>query len=102
MSARGSVTMSRADDPRNINDPQFMKKSIPELIKYLLSHNFDHSISPTILKRPAVKDFNNIVLFLFRQIDVNYACPGKFDDEVIGMFKQVKFFFTFLKSCSFV
>ena len=92
VNARGSsIAMSRADDPRNINGKDFMKNSIPQLINYLINHSFDHSISQKILTRPSVKDFNNIVLFLFKQIDQNFTCAGKFDDEVIGMFKQLKY-----------
>ena len=86
-----SLAMSRADDPRKIDSKDFMKNSIPQLINYLVTHSFDHSINPKILTRPSVKDFNNIVLFLFKQIDPNFTCTGKFEDEVISMFKQLKY-----------
>jgi kinetochore protein NDC80 len=39
------------------------------------------------LTRPAVKDFNNIAMFLFRQIDPYFTCTGKFEDEVVAFFK---------------
>ena len=89
--ARGSsVTMSgRGADPRNISDKQFMNCSIRILIDYLTHHEFDHAISPKILTRPAVKDFYNIVMFLFRQIDPNYTSTGKFEDEVVTIFKYL-------------
>lgn len=66
-----------------------MNCSIRILIDYLTHHEFDHAISPKILTRPAVKDFHNIVMFLFRQIDPNYTSTGKFEDEVVTMFKHL-------------
>jgi kinetochore protein NDC80 len=66
-----------------------MNNSIRTLIKYLTEHNFDHAISPKILTRPSNKDFNNIVMFLFRQIDPNLVFSAKFEDEVVAMFKQL-------------
>ena len=59
------------------------------MLKYLTEHNFDHSISPKILSRPSNKDFSNIVLFLFKQYDPNFTLTGKFEDEVVAMFKQL-------------
>lgn len=66
-----------------------MNNSIRSLIDYLTKHNFDYSISPKILSRPAVKDFNNIVMFLFKQIDSNYISTGKLEDEVVSVFKHL-------------
>ena len=80
-------SMSKANDPRNISDKQFMNSSIRVLIDYLATNNFEHAINPKILTRPAVKDFQNIVMFLFKQIDPNYNPTGKFEDEVVMMFK---------------
>lgn len=76
-------------DPRNISDKQFLSNSIRTLIEYLTRHNFDHAINPKILTRPAVKDFQNIVMFLFRQIDPNFTSSGKFEDEVVTVFKHL-------------
>ena len=85
-----SITLSsRGSDPRNISDKQFINSSIRMLIDYLTHHEFDHAISPKILTRPAVKDFHNIVMFLFRQIDPNFTSAGKFEDEVVTMFKYL-------------
>jgi kinetochore protein NDC80 len=88
---RGSsiTTSGRGADPRNIGDKQFMNTSIRILIDYLKQHEFNHAISPKILTRPAVKDFHNIVMFLFVQIDPNYKSTGKFEDEVVTMFKYL-------------
>ena len=66
-----------------------MQMSIRLLIEYLTEHNFEHPISPKILTRPAVKDFTNIVMFLFKQIDSNMNCMGRFEDEVVSIFKYL-------------
>ena len=84
-----ATATNRLVDPRNISDKQFMNNSIRTLVDYLTRHNFDHAISPKILTRPAVKDFNNIVMFLFKQIDANYQSTGKFEDEVVTVFKHL-------------
>lgn len=90
MPHRGSTLESnkRVIDTRNIGDKAFMNASIRALIFHLTKHGFDHAISPKILTRPAVKDFNNIVMFLFKQLDPNFQCTGKFEDEVVTVFKH--------------
>ena len=85
-----SIAVGRVGtDPRNISDKQFVNNSIRTLIEYLTRHNFDHAINPKILTRPAVKDFQNIIMFLFRQIDPNYTSSGKLEDEVVTVFKHL-------------
>lgn len=87
---RGStVETKRVIDTRNIGDKAFMNASIRALIQYLTEHGFDHAISSKILTRPAVKDFHNIVMFLFKQLDPNLHCTGKFEDEVVSVFKHL-------------
>lgn len=96
--ARGSTLMGRIADPRNVSDKAFMNASIRQLIDYLTQNQFDHAISPKILTRPAVKDFNNIVFFLFQQIDPNFVCTGNFGDEVVSMFKHLRYPFQISKT----
>lgn len=85
-----SITSSaRFNDPRNFSDKAFMSNCIRTLIKYLTEHNYDHAISSKILTRPSSKDFNNIVVFLFKQVDPNLVLTGKFEDEVVAMFKHL-------------
>lgn len=86
---RGSIATK--SDPRNINDKNFIGASVRILLDYLTEHNYPQSISPKILTRPSAKDFNNIILFLFLQIDPNFKLSGKFEDEVITMFKQLRY-----------
>jgi kinetochore protein NDC80 len=94
---RGSTIVGRVADPRNMNDRAFMNNSIRQLIDYLTQHSFDHAISTKILSKPAVKDFNNIVHFLFKQIDPNFACTGQFGEETIAMFKHLRYPFSISK-----
>lgn len=68
-----------------------MNDSIRTLVDYLTKNNYDEAISPKILTRPTSKDFNNIVTFLFKQIDSNYSYSGKFEDEMITMFKHLHY-----------
>ena len=93
MPSRTNTTMlgtgTRVTDPRNFSDKQFLNDSIRSLLKFLTEHNYDYSINPKILSRPSNKDFSNIVLFLFKQYDSNYTLTGKFEDEVVAMFKQI-------------
>ncbi len=94
---RSSVVAGR-NDPRNITDKRFIHGSIRSLIDYLTMHNYDNSISPKILTNPSTKDFNNIVQFLFRQIDPNFAYTGKYEDEVISMFKYLRYPYSISKT----
>lgn len=94
---RSSVVTGRSD-PRNITDKRFIHASIRSLIDYLTMHNYDNSISPKILTNPSTKDFNNIVQFLFRQIDPNFAYTGKYEDEVISMFKYLRYPYSISKT----
>jgi kinetochore protein NDC80 len=89
---------SRGVDPRNITDRRFITTSIGLLIEYLSAHSYDHFINPKILSSPSGKDFNNIIQFLFRQIDPNLSCPGKFEDEIISIFKFLKYPFNISKN----
>ena len=58
-------------------------------MQHLLKNNFDCIISSKILLKPAVKDFQNIIIFLFRQIDNNYEVAGRLEEDVTSFFKYV-------------
>lgn len=84
-----NASVLRVNDPRNYADKHFLNDSIRTLMKYLVEHNFDYNIPAKNLTRPSNKEFTAIVLFLFRQYDLNYTLTGKFEDEVVAMFKQI-------------
>jgi len=97
-SSISTANVGRTTDPRNITDKQFLSNSIRTLVEYLTEHNYDHPISPKILTKPTNKDYYNIVLFLFRQIDPNYTCVGKLEDEIVAMFRFLGYPFPIAKS----
>lgn len=92
------IAMKPTSDPRNISDKAFLNNSIKILIEYLLSHNYGHQIAPKTLMHPAVKDFQNIVMFLFQQVDPNFIATGKLEDEVVSIFKYLDYPFNIAKS----
>jgi len=80
-----------------------MTNSIRSLVDFLVQHNFSNefpttSVSPKVLAKPTNKDFQNIVLFLFKLIDSNYKCTGKFEDEMVTIFKFLGYPFQIAKS----
>lgn len=76
-----------ATDPRPINDRAFMNQAIRSLIEYLSEHNFNSAISPKILTRPTTKQFQDIVLFLLRQVDPNFQVSQKFENDITVMLR---------------
>lgn len=80
-------TTTRVADPRNIGEKSFMSSSIRALVEFLTERCYDQPISPKILTKPTNKDYYMIVLFLFKQIDSNYALNGKLEDEIVSMFR---------------
>jgi kinetochore protein NDC80 len=93
-----SLRGDASTDPRPIKDKAFVNKNIRVLLNFLTDHNYDFPISPRILSRPAVRDFANIIQFLFRKIDPNFNSAGKFEDEVIQMFKALGYPFNISKT----
>lgn len=85
-------------DPRPVKDKAFVGQNIRILVNFLTDHNYDSAINPRSLTHPTVKDFANIVQFLFRKIDPNFVITGKFEDEVIQMFKVLGYPFSISKT----
>ena len=74
-------------DPRPLGEKSFMHQEIRNLIRFLSDHNYDYAVSPKLLLRPTGKDFQQILQFLFGQVDRNFRFGAKFIDEVPTMFK---------------
>ena len=53
-------------------------------IDYLLNNGYDQRMDFAANKgwRPTGRDFQNISCFLFKQVDPNWQCGAKFEDEV--------------------
>jgi kinetochore protein NDC80 len=77
----------RTVDNRDIQSKHFMHSGINTVLNYLIDHNYDHPISTKMLQIPAARDFQNIITFLFRQLDPQFEFKDKFEDEVVTMFK---------------
>lgn len=63
----------------------------------------DHSVSAQcsrqVLSSPTTKDFNNIMLFLLRQLDPTAAKgPVKMEEEVPALYKRLRYPFQISKS----
>lgn len=61
------------------------------LLQYLTSHGYGYPLTAKSIQKPSVKDFANIVIFLFQQVDKSAPMKGKFEDEVVNRFKQLKY-----------
>uniref|UniRef100_K3WJZ8 Kinetochore protein NDC80 n=1 Tax=Globisporangium ultimum (strain ATCC 200006 / CBS 805.95 / DAOM BR144) TaxID=431595 RepID=K3WJZ8_GLOUD len=93
MSARGG----RAD-PRPLTDKTYMNGCIHALIEFLSDRQYDHVLSPKILKGPSKKDFYNIILFLFRQVDPTFEFGVKFEEDVATQLKTLRYPFAISKT----
>ncbi|CAM9572063.1 unnamed protein product, partial [Phaeothamnion confervicola] len=86
-------------DPRPVSDKAYVNASIRALVEYLSDHGYDQPISAKILTRPSGRDFNNIMAFLFRQIDPQWQpSTARLEEEIIPMLKAIRYPFTVSKA----
>lgn len=78
-------------DPRPIREKAFQLNCIKNLISFLAKSGYDKPISQKILTAPSTKDFQQIFKFLYSQIDPTYEFGKKFEDEVPGLLKGIKY-----------
>lgn len=98
---RSSVFGSRMrTDPRAITDKKFMSHSVRKVITFLSERHYDDILSPKMFARPMKKDFMKMVTFLFKFIDRFYmpTSTGRFEDDVITLFRQLKYPFQISKT----
>ncbi|TYZ68740.1 hypothetical protein PybrP1_009324 [[Pythium] brassicae (nom. inval.)] len=93
MSARGGRL-----DPRPLADKNYMNGCIHALIEFLSERQYDHVLSPKLLKGPSKKDFCNIMQFLFRQVDPTFAFGIKFEEDVAAQLKNLRYPFAISKT----
>lgn len=93
MSARGGRL-----DPRPLADKTYMNGCIHALIEFLSDRQYDHVLSPKILKGPSKKDFCNIIQFLFRQVDPTFEFGVKFEEDVAAQLKNLRYPFAISKT----
>eukprot|EP00873_Tetraselmis_striata_P007768 jgi/Tetstr1/428032/TSEL_001816.t1 len=85
-------------DPRPLSDKAFQAACARAIVAYLSAHGYDHAVSLKQLLSPTTKDFHNIVLFLFKQVEPSFKPTGKMDEEVPAMFKRLRYPFTVSKT----
>lgn len=71
-------------------DKTFLNASFHKLADYLSSHGYDQPINAKTLSRPSGRDFNNIMGFLFRQIDPNYKVIARRGATAVVYFRNYK------------
>lgn len=64
---------------------------IKNLIGFLAKSGYDKPISQKILTAPSTKDFQQIFKFLYAKIDPTYEFGKKFEDEVPGLLKGIRY-----------
>jgi kinetochore protein NDC80 len=78
-------------DPRPVREKPFQLNCIKNLINFLARAGYDKPISQKILTAPSTKDFQSIFKFLYAQIDPSYDFGKKFEDEVPGLLKGIRY-----------
>mmetsp|Transcript_33184 Transcript_33184/g.73361 ORF Transcript_33184/g.73361 Transcript_33184/m.73361 type:complete len:629 (+) Transcript_33184:314-2200(+) len=100
-SAFGGKPAGPKQDPRPLNDKNFLNNCIRTVITYLSTHGFPAAVSPKTLASPTAKDFTLIVQFLFQRFDPNMKTFGKIEDDVPMFFKRLNYPFQISKSALF-
>lgn len=95
-SAFGSRTTK--SDPRPISDKKYQTFCIRQVIHYLSSRKYDDILSPKMLQRPMKKDFINIMNFLIRILDPSFKLLEKFEDQVIMIYRYIRYPFAVSKT----
>lgn len=72
-------------DSRPLMDKAYLNEALHKLADYLSSHGYDQPINAKTLSRPSGRDFNNIMGFLFRQVDPNYMVSGRRGSPRVGI-----------------
>jgi kinetochore protein NDC80 len=92
--ASGSLSLSNTNGSVAIKDPDktFQFSCIRSLIKFLAESSYDKPISAKILSSPSGKDFQSIFKFLYSCLDPGFDWGlGKFEDEVPGILKNLRY-----------
>lgn len=99
-SGRGSSAFLEGPkkESRPIKDKQWQAEQAENLIEFLIAANYNHHISPKILMTPTRKNFECIFQFLYRILDPHMEWSNKFEDDVILIFKRLRYPFEVKKS----
>ena len=100
-SAFGGKPSGPKQDPRPLNNKDYLNNCIRTVITYLSTHSFPAAVSPKTLASPTGKDFATVVQFLFQQFDPTFRIQSKVEDEVPAFFKRLNYPFQISKSALF-
>ncbi|KAL4420345.1 hypothetical protein ABPG77_006152 [Micractinium sp. CCAP 211/92] len=85
-------------DPRPVSDKGFQATCIRTVIAFLAGHGYEYAITPKVLSSPTTKDFTNVMMFLFRQLDPVLPKQFKLEEEVPQLYKRLRYPFQISKS----
>ncbi|KAG6613470.1 Kinetochore protein NDC80 [Phytophthora cinnamomi] len=89
VSGRGGA---RVLDPRPVSDRSYLNSCVQALVEFLSERMYDQTLSPALLKRgPSKKDFCNMILFLFKQVDPTFEFGVKFEEDVVLQFRNLRY-----------
>ncbi|EGZ23689.1 hypothetical protein PHYSODRAFT_478429 [Phytophthora sojae] len=89
VSGRGGA---RVLDPRPVSDRSYLNSCVQALVEFLSDRMYDQTLSPALLKRgPSKKDFCNMILFLFKQVDPTFEFGVKFEEDVVLQFRNLRY-----------
>ncbi|CAH0477715.1 unnamed protein product [Peronospora belbahrii] len=96
MSSRGGA---RVLDPRPVTDRSYLNNCVRMLVEFLNDRMYDQILTPGLLKRgPSKKDFCNMILFLFKQVDPTFEFGAKFEEDVVLQFRNLRYPFPISKT----
>jgi kinetochore protein NDC80 len=78
-------------DPRPIRDKTFQANCTRNLVEFLMRVGYPHPISQKLLTAPSAKDFQQIFKFLYSNLDPTFEFGKKFEEEVPGLLKGLRY-----------
>lgn len=78
-------------DPRPVRDKTFQANCTKTLLEFLMRVGYPHPISQKILSAPSAKDFQQIFKFLYGHLDPTYEFSKKFEEEVPGLMRGLRY-----------
>lgn len=81
-------------DPRPVSDRSYQYRCVQTLVEFLSEHMYDQVIpqAQALLRRgPSKKDFENMILFLFKLIDPTFEFKGKFEEDVVQQLRDLRY-----------
>ncbi|CAG5127358.1 unnamed protein product, partial [Candidula unifasciata] len=88
-------------DPRPVSDKRFQAQCIKKLLEFLISKNYPHPISQTLLMSPNSKDVFKIFEFIYGKFSPGYKQVQKMEEEIPRILKILGYPFVIQKTHMF-